>query len=135
MTRHLIDLILGIFEDKQDNGYMMVANRAIDGTRQPVLSFPPDVTKVAMFNRDKGKWIDLPLTKRGNRAVVEFTIVPGDGELLKIQTGDPGNVYIRKARPDPRLHKWRAEFEKHKRTAAKLAEPKGRVQDHPEHPK
>ena len=78
------DLILGIFKDKQDNGYMMVANRAIDGTRQPVLSFPPDVTKVAMFNRDKGKWIDLPLSRIENRAVVEFILAPGDGELLMV---------------------------------------------------
>ena len=112
------DLILGIFKDKQDIGHIMVANRKIDDTRETVLSFPQDVTKVAKFDRGEGEWTDLPLTKRGNRAVVELTLAPGDGELLRVQTA---NVYITKPRPDPRLLKWRAEFEKHKRNAAELA--------------
>jgi hypothetical protein len=112
------DLILGIFKDKQGNDYIMAANRKIDSTREAVLSFPQDVTKVAKFGRGEGEWTDLPLTKRGNRAVVELTLAPGDGELLRVQTA---NVYITKPRPDPRLLKWRAEFEKHKRNAAELA--------------
>ena len=115
------DLILGIFKDKQDHGYIMVANRAIDGTRQPVLSFPQDVTRVAGFDKVAGQWIDLPLTRHGNRAVVELILAPGDGELLEVRTGDRGNGYIRKARPDPRLQQWREEFEKHEQKAAELS--------------
>ena len=63
---------------------MMVANRKSDGTCRPVLSFPPAVTKVDKFDRDKGKWMDQPLSRLENRAVVEFNLAPGNGELLML---------------------------------------------------
>ena len=78
------DLILGVFKDSQDNDYIMVNNREIDGSRQSVLSFPQDVTSVAAFDKRDGLWIDLTLTTLENRALVEFILAPGDGELLKV---------------------------------------------------
>ena len=122
------DLILGIFKDKQDIGYIMAANRKIDGKRRAVLSFPQGVTQVDEFEKREGKWTDLPITRRGNRAVVEVTLAPGDGELLKVRNV---NSCIRKARPDPRLQNWRAKFEKHKRKAAEPPKPNERLPDHP----
>ena len=78
------DLILGMFKDSQDIDYIMLNNRKIDESRQPVLSFPQTVTHVAQFDRGQGEWIDLHVTPLGGRTVVEFALAPGDGELLKV---------------------------------------------------
>jgi hypothetical protein len=82
------DLILGMFKDSQDNDYIMLNNRKIDESRQPVLSFPQDTTRVAQFDRGQGKWIDLPVAPLRDRAVVEFTLAPGDGGLLRVVPDD-----------------------------------------------
>jgi len=82
------DLVLGIFKDKQDNDYIMVANRKIDSTRQAVLSLPAAVTEVAKFDKDEGKWINLPQSRRGKDLTVGLDIAPGDGELLKVRTAN-----------------------------------------------
>jgi len=86
------DLVVGIFKDKQDNDYIMVANREIDSIRQTVLSLPPAVTEVAKFDKNEGKWMTLPLSRRGEDLAVELDIAPGDGELLRVETADGGNV-------------------------------------------
>jgi len=117
------DLVLGMLKDKQDNGYIMVANRKIHSRRRAVLSFPVTVTKVAKFDKNEGRWIVLPLRRRGNRAVVEFVLAPGDGELLRVETAGGGNVYIREdPRPDPRLQQWQEEVEARKQKATELSE-------------
>jgi len=117
------DLVLGIFKDKQDNGYIMLANRKIHSRRRAVLSFPAAVTEVAKFDKAEGKWTVLPLHRRGNRVVVEFILARGDGELLRVETADGGNVYIKQARPDPRLQQWQEEIEARKQKAAQLPGP------------
>ncbi len=117
------DLVLGMFKDSQDNDYIMVANRKIQHRRWAVLSLPQTVTEVAKFSKDEGKWIDLPLSRRGEHSVVEFIVAPGDGELLTVQRVDGGNVYIGKgAPPDLRLEQWREEVRVRKPELFEVAE-------------
>jgi len=117
------DLVLGIFKDKQDNGYIIVANRKIDSTQQVVLSFPPAVTEVAKVDKNEGTLMNLPLTRFEKDSTVELDLAPGDGELLKVQTAGGGNVYIREGpRPYPRLQRWQEEVETRKQKAAEAAE-------------
>jgi len=88
------DLVLGMLKDNQDNDYIMVANRKIDEERQVVLSLPAAVTEVAKFDKNEGKWINLPLSRHEGRRVVEFSLALGDGELLEVGTTPTTEIEI-----------------------------------------
>jgi len=97
-------VILGMLQDEEKNDFIMVINRRIDKEQDVALRFDvtaKPVNKIERFDKQTGQWVELPLFDarqldlwsewaklrsfwRRGRVAVEFTLAPGDGELLRV---------------------------------------------------
>ena len=72
------EFIAGVFEEKPDSVTLFAANyNACAG--QNVKLKPAKAMKASIFDRKQGKWQDLEALG----GAVEFTLIPGGGELLR----------------------------------------------------
>jgi len=79
------DLVLGMFQDKEKQDFILVANREYRRGQEVVLEFVTPVSAVEKMDKKSGKWLALPLSHESNQQVTKLKVHPGDGELLHVR--------------------------------------------------
>ena len=77
--------LVGIFEDEQQNRYLLPVNTGVDKARELTLRFKDERVAIELMDRKTAKWRPLGLEKAGQQPVLRLTLAPGDGELLRVQ--------------------------------------------------
>ncbi len=80
------DIVLGFFKEKNKTrpDYIMAANKSIENESSVLLKFTQPVSKVKKFDKIKGKWKTLSITKTADAKTVTLLLPAGDADLLKI---------------------------------------------------
>lgn len=84
-------LVLGFFQDRRENDFLLLANRDYKRSQDVVLTFTRSVVTVKKMDKRTGRWVALDLT-RGNETpknMARVRLGAGDGELLKIERPQP----------------------------------------------
>ena len=83
------DLVLGVFQDKEEHDLILVVNREYRRGQEAVLKFATRVSVVEKIDKNTGKWTALPLSNEDKQWVTRVNIEPGDGELLRVMLQKP----------------------------------------------
>lgn len=80
-------LVLGLFQDRRENDFLLLANRDYKRSQDAVLRFARPVAAIKKMDKRTGRWVALALRKENDtpKQKVGVHLGAGDGALLKIE--------------------------------------------------
>jgi len=81
-------LLVGVFQDDQQRRYLMPVNHDVGKAQTATFRFKTAEKAVHRFDRKASRWVPLSLKEDGGSRVLEVTLAPGDGDLLRIEGGN-----------------------------------------------
>jgi hypothetical protein len=81
------DLVIGILEHPDDgrSDYLLVANKSIRESRHVRLRFGRRPSGARRLSKRSGRWAPLRVRRADEAGVLELSLAPGDGELLRVR--------------------------------------------------
>ncbi len=77
-------IVVGFFQDKEKNDFLLVANRDAGAKRTATLTLSGKIESVKRMDKETGEWVDLKTKTVDDRTQVELQLEPGGGELLEV---------------------------------------------------
>lgn len=76
--------LVGEFRDRAGVSYLLPVNHGVEKASELSLRFPDPAVGVELLDRKTAKWRSLELTKARTGRLLQLTLAPGDGELLRV---------------------------------------------------
>jgi len=77
-------LLLGVFQNKEKQDFLLVANRDWQHDHGAELVFDSSITTIATLDKASGKWTDAKLVAKDDRKTLTLPLAKGDGILLRV---------------------------------------------------
>ena len=78
-------IVVGFFQDKEKNDFLLVANRDAGAKRTATLTLSGKINGVRIMNKTTGEWVEVKTKIVDNKTQVEVQLEPGGGELLWVE--------------------------------------------------
>lgn len=78
-------VLMGVFEDDQENNYLLIVNCDAGGERETTLSLSRDFTSIERMEKTSGEWVAAGTENPEGHTAVEITLPAGSGELFRLR--------------------------------------------------